>query len=452
MEPRRVGWVLALYASCVTGTFAAAAVPPEQAQRLRTTLTPDGAEKAGNQQGTIPEWTGGYTTVWKGYKSGQPRPDPFADEKPILRITAANADEYTDKLSEGIKALLKRFPSYRLDIYPTHRTAAAPQWVYDDTFRNATRARTTHGGVSIEGAYGGIPFPIPTTGAEVMWNHLLQWSGESARWGFRTLIVAGGRRILASGGTFDAQWPYYDKDGSLEKFRGIFGLIKLLTTAPPFRVGENLLVHDPVDQFGQGRRAWQYLVGQHRVRRAPTISYDNPDTVASGYNFFDEAFMFNGALDRYDWKLLGKREMFIPYNCQDFHVQKVDVALGPDHVNPDHLRWELHRVWVVEATLASGKRHVMPKRRFYVDEDTWAVASADGWDAGGRLWHVSHSVPMIVPEVPAVVTIPYIIYDFQKRGYVAGSLFNEGGDYYEVMPHRPEDAFSPAALAAEGVR
>lgn len=431
---------------------AGAAVDAQQAARLQSDLTPFGAERAGNKEGTIPAWDGGYTTVWLGYQSGQPRPDPFAAEKPRLRITAANVDQYADKLSDGIREMFKRFPGYRLDVYPTHRTAAAPQWVYENTFKNATRATTAHGGISLQGAYGGIPFPIPQSGAEAMWNHLVAWNGESGQHKYGSYVVAAGKVTLASAARLDWQHPYYYKDGSLKSFKGMFGLGKVTVTAPPFMVGENIVTQEPVDAYNQPRRIWIYLTGQRRVRRAPVISYDNPDSSTSGFNGVDEDFLFNGALDRYDWKIVGKKEMFVPYNAQAFHTKRVAQVLGPAYPNPDYLRWELHRVWVIDATLAPGKRHVLPHRRFYLDEDTWIALLADGWDAKGQLWHVAYAVPMLVPELPAIVVYPYVVHDLLRGGYAAGSLFNEQGEYEKILPRRSEDEFTPAALIREGIR
>lgn len=427
-------------------------MPASEAQKLSGELTPLGAERAGNSDGTIPAWRGGYTTVWPGYRSGQPRPDPFDGEKPRLQISARNMDQHANRLSEGIRTLLQRYPSYRLDVYPTHRTAAAPDRVYEQTLRNATRARTRDQGVAIEGAFGGVPFPIPHTGAEAIWNHLLAWKGESASYEYATYIVASGRPLLATGADLQLQFPYYDPSKSLESFGGIFMMTRTTTTAPPFWVGEKVLTIDAVDQVNEGRRSWQYLVGQRRVRRAPTIAYDNPSFVSSGFNMFDEIFLFNGAIDRYQWKLVGKQELYVPYNTQRFHQAPLEKVLAADHPNPDYVRWELHRVWVVEASLAPGKRHAMPRRRFYLDEDTWLAVLADGWDAQGRLWHVSHALPFIVPELPAVVTAPYVVFDLVKRGYVASSLFNEGKRHYQVTDPKPAAYFTPAAVAAEGLR
>ena len=121
------------------------------------------------------------------------------------------------------------------------------------------------------------------------------------------------------------------------------------------------------------------------------------------------------------------------------------------HVNPDHVRWELHRVWVVEARLATGKRHVVARRRLYLDEDTWLALVYDGWDASGHLRHAAHALPLIVPELPAVVSFPDVIHDLLNNRYAARYLLNDGRLHYQVVARRP-DYFSPAALVGEGIR
>ena len=445
--------VIAILLLAIANTFADAAVTPEEAARLKSELTPLGAEKAGNKEGTIPVWDGGYTTVSPDYRPGQPRPDPFEAERPRLTITAQNMQQYADQLSDGVKALLQRFPSYRLDVYPTHRTAAAPQWLYDNTFKNATRAKLAPNattGSQVEGVYGGIPFPIPKEGMEAIWNHLLAWQGEAYIYNSGSYVVpANGKPVLATAAIFETQYPYYYRDGGLDSFGGNYWTSKITTTGPPFRAGEKTLAIYPV---GKSLQAWQYLVGQRRVRRAPNLEYDTPSILTSGFSFSDETRLFIGNLDRYDWKLVGKKEMFVPYNTQRFHTKKVNQVLEPPHLNPDSLRWELHRVWVVEATLAQGKRHVIPKRRFYLDEDTWQALLSDGWDAKGQLWHVGHVMPVLVPELPGVIALPYVIYDLLKDGYAASSLFNEQRRPYQVVVRWPENYFSPAALSAEGIR
>lgn len=432
-----------------------AAVSPEEAAKLKSTLTPLGGEKAGNKDGSIPAWDGGITAPPAGYKAGDVRPDPFPNEKPALQISAKNEAQFGDKLSDGVRALMKKYPqSFRIDVYPTHRTEAAPQWVYENTFKNATKAKTTHNGRSLEGAYGGIPFPIPKDGYEVMWNHLLRWRGESVETKFRVWVgSADGRNTLAVAAKEDQQFPYYYKDGSGDKGKdGEFLYLRQMQTEPPFKAGEQILVRDPLDLGAKERQAWQYLSGQRRVRRAPTIAFDTPDFVASGQNYFDEVFMFLGSLERYDWKLVGKREMYVPYNENRFLLAKTGDALAPHHLNPDKMRWELHRVWVVDATLAPGKRHSVPKKRFYVDEDSWSVLLVDGYDAEGKLWRTQHAVPFVAPEIPAVVSTTFTVFNLQAGTWVVNNLYNDQNEQYKVVPRRPEAYFSADALAGAGTR
>ena len=168
--------LLAALLAATTGS-AHAAVGADEAAKLKSTLTPVGAEKAGNKAGTIPAWDGGLVKAPAGYKSGDSRPDPYAAEKPVLSINAKNMAQHADKLTDGVQALMKKYPDFRIDVYPTHRTAAAPQFVYDNTFKNATRAKTVDAGHGIQGAWSGIPFPIPKDGYEAIWNHRLAWKG-----------------------------------------------------------------------------------------------------------------------------------------------------------------------------------------------------------------------------------------------------------------------------------
>lgn len=431
-------------------------VSAQEAQRLKTTLTPMGAEKAGNADSTIPAWDGGYTTVPAGYQSGARRPDPFASEKPLYKIDASNVEQYSARLAEGIKVLLKKHPEYRLDVYPSHRTAAAPQYVYDNTFQNATRAKTINGGLSVEGAYGGIPFPIPKSGNEAMFNHLFGWKGLAFYMPFRTyLIPTSGETVFASEAENWLQFPYYYQDVTMEGWSGFFSLFRQSQTAPAFKAGETILTKDPADMYREGRQAWQYLVGQRRVRRAPSISYDTPNHVTSGNTYWDEAFIFNGALDRYDWKLIGKIEMYTPYNCNGFYLAPKDMdVIGAKYIKPEFVRWELHRMWVVEGVVAQGKRHVVAKRRFYLDEDTWAAIQSDGWDGKGQIWRYTYSLPLIEPEVPCVNGSygSYILHNLQTGAYVADNMLNEVKVQLQVIPRKPDSFFTPDALAGAGIR
>jgi len=452
---RRTLITTAIAALCMVSVPSLAGVSADEAAKLKSTLTPLGGERAGSKDGAIPAWDGGVAKVPAGYQAGNARPDPFPNEKPILQITAKNLDQYKDKVSAGTQAMLRKHPNYRLDVYPTHRTAAAPQWVYDNTYANATRAKTTAGGNSVENAYGGIPFPIPKTGAEVMWNHLLRWRGESIEEKIGVWVVGSdGKPALAVKVVETQQWPYYYKDGNIEKFGGDYWMLRQLQTDPPFKAGESVLIRDPLDQVGKGRQAWQYLAGQRRVRRAPTIAFDTPDFVASGQNYFDEVYNFLGSLERFDWKLVGKKEIYVPYNVNRMLLSKAEDVIAGPHLNPDKLRWELHRVWVVEATLAAGKRHAVPKKLFYVDEDTWSVVLMDGYDAQGNLWRTQHALPFVAPDIPGVITTIMAIYNLQANTWALSAFPADGGGKgaYTAINRRPDTYFTPDALAGSGIR
>lgn len=436
---------------CSLGT-AVAAVTAEQAARLNTDLTPLGGERAGNADGSIPAWTGGQTHAVPGASLGDIPTALFADEKPLLRIDASNLSAHRDKLSEGTIALIEKYPqSYRVDVYPTHRTAAAPEWVYRNTAQNAVSCKLTDAaGPALQGCYGGTPFPQPSNGREAIWNWLLRLEASTIDLGFKNIVVtADGSRTLASRNDETFQFPYYYADGNAQTWSGEYFMVRFSTTAPSFKVGESLVLRDSIDSK-VSRQAWQYLVGQRRVRRAPTVGYDTPDFVASGANYFDEVRGFQGFPDRYEWKLIGKREMYIPYNTNAFHGASVDDAFKGNHLNPDKLRWELHRVWEVEASVAPGKRHAVPKRRFYLDEDTWMLSLMDGYDAEGNLWRSVQVPSFVVPTLPGVVMMPSAVYNLQAGTLSVVQLINE--ENYKLAERKPEIYFTGDAVASDALR
>jgi len=448
--------IVALLLAAVAGLGAMpgrAAVSRDQAEQLKTVLTPLGAERAGNKDRTIPPWTGGYTVAAPGYRQGDARPDPFAGEKPLFSISSKNADAYGDRLPEGAKALFRKFPDYRMDVYPTHRSAAAPASVYANVFLNATRAHAASAGIAygVEGAAGGIPFPIPQNGYEAAWNHLLAWWGPARELKLKTWVVsADGAAELASGYREIADFPYYYPNATPESVGGYYFKTLHLEDAPPSKVGEGYLDWQPLDIARFNFDAWRILPGEHRVRRGPAISYDTPDPDAAGFESLDEYYIFFGGLDRYDFKLLGKKEMIVPYNNNRFYTRPTDEILGRKHANPDDLRYELHRVWVVEGTLRPGIHDVVPRRRLYLDEDTWLAVYSDSWDDSGRLWKFGEATMYLMPEIPAVILGSQFVYDLDLGGYVYGFAFN--GEPYKITPPHPASLFTPQSMAARAVR
>lgn len=447
---------ISLLAALVAALLAApslAAVTAEQAAQLKTTLTPMGAEKAGDPTHGIPDWTGGYTTVPAGFKAGSVRPDFFADEQPLYTVDAKNMGEYADTLTDGVKALLKKYPDFKLEVYPSHRSAAAPQWVYDNTFQNATRAKLIDNGFGVEGAYGGVPFPIPQNGNEVMWNHRLSWQGESHTAPARAwMSTADGHVSLVSAGQQINYNPYYQKNGDLKSFSGFYQLGRYVQSAPASKAGEAILAQESINSEHE-RGIWQYLVGQRRVRRAPAVAYDTPDSVTSGIGFFDEAFMQFGPFEHHAYKLVGKKAILVPYNNNRAVAAKSEDLVGKHFLNPELVRWELHRVWEVDATLAPGKRHVVATRKFYVDEDSWRIILIDGWDADGKLWRSTYTLTLLAPDVPALYgDVNWGTYDLRTGAYFINSAANGTDRQATPDPRLTSEDFSPATLANLGAR
>ena len=441
-------------AALLAGALALAGATPALAQSaadLGKTLTPMGAIKAGNKDGTIPEWTGGLTKGPEGWQPGQPYPDPFKDDKPLFTITAQNMAQYADKLTEGNKALLQAYPdTYKMIVYPTRRTAGYPQRIYDETIANASRAKLAEGGNGVIGAKEGVPFPVPQSGVEAVWNHLLRYRGEeiSRRVGQANPQTNGAYTMI----TLQESVKYlYQAPGGTDSNTSLYFLQEVV--APARLAGEILLVHETINQVVEPRSAWTYNPGQRRVRRAPNVGYDNPGTASDGLRTNDNFDMFSGAPDRYEWTLVGKKEMYVPYNSYKLHASGLsyDDMIKPRHINQDLARYELHRVWVVEGKLRQGTSHIYALRRFYIDEDSWQILVADHYDARGQMWRVAESHGVQYWEVPAYWSTLDALYDLQSGRYTALGFDNQEPPY-NFNPGLTQADFSPDSLRRTGVR
>lgn len=432
---------------------AQAALSAADASRLGTDLTPLGGEKAGNADGSIPAWTGGVTTAPAGYTPGQHHPDPFAGDAVKFTITGANADQYADKLTAGHLALLKAYPTYTMPVYPTHRSASNPQRIYVATKQYATTATLAEGGNGITGVVIGAPFPIPQNGLEVIWNHLTRFRGVAAS---RNISQAAPQRngsyTLVD---FEDEFLFnYVRDGIQEKdLDNVMIYFKQAVTAPARLAGSILVAHETMDQVKEPRRAWLYNTGQRRVRRAPNVAYDNPGTAADGMRTSDQFDMFNGAPDRYEWKLVGKKEMYVPYNSYKLHSSslKYKDILTPLHINQGLTRYELHRVWIVDATLKAGTSHIYSRRTFYVDEDSWQILAVDQYDGRGQLWRVSEAHCINYYDAQSFWSTLEVHTDLLAGRYLAIGLDNEAKMYDFSLVRTPSD-YTAATLRQEGVR
>ena len=450
---------LGLLAAASAATIAAAGVTAEQAARLGADLTPMGAEKAGNTTGTIPAWTGGITSAaqagFPNFKTGGHHPDPYASDKPLYKVDASNMSRYAANLTAGHKALLGAYKgTYFINVYPSRRSAAFPQRIYDATKANATSAKLTGGGNGVTGAIIGIPFPIPGAGVEVIWNHILRFRAEIAE-----RII--GQAAVSRTGSYnlvkfhDETMVGYSLPGATEAGLDNVVLYFIQETISPARLaGEILLVHETLDQTKEQRRAWLYNPGQRRVRRAPNVAFDNPGTGSDGLRTADQFDILNGSPERYDWKLVGKQEIIVPYNAYPLHSNKLKNSdiIRPLHINQEHARYELHRVWVVDATLKPGQRHIYKRRTFYVDEDSWQILVVDCYDDRDQLWRIQEGHSINYYEIPTFWTTLETTYDLQAGRYLALGLDNEEPSTVNFNAKRTAADFTPAAIARRGTR
>ena len=466
-------------------TQANAKVSAEEAAKLGGELTPIGATKAANAAGTIPEWTNGsmfppdsrsltpqdledargqFEDMRKsdpapfnkllGYVDNfslekyqeisdqvdalieklppkekklavQQRAEAGGADKPYAIITKANMAEHADKLTDGHKAMFAKYDTYKMIIYPTVRTAFFPPEIYEATKKNAVNA-SLEGTDKISGAVLGYPFPIPKSGAEVIWNHKLKFRGSAATRYNNQAIVKPDGSYKISKLVEDVKFKYGSLtergDGNLD----IFAYYLSEVVAPPRVAGQLTLVHEFAGT-GVTRNAWIFNPGLGRVNRAPDVSFDTPYIGTDGEQFTDQVDVFNGSLERYNWKLLGVKEMYIPYNSYLINTPliKYDDIIRAGHINQNLARYELHRVWVVEATVVEGQRHQLKKRVFYVDEDSWSIAVVDGYDNRDQMWKVQEAQLITAPFVPTVTGVPEIIYDLQSNRYFVTALVNE---------------------------
>ncbi|MCK8685798.1 DUF1329 domain-containing protein [Pseudomonas umsongensis] len=435
-------------------TSVMAAVPAAEADKLGKSLTPMGAEMAGNADGSIPAWKpmskNAGSVDSKGFLS-----DPYASEKPLFTITAQNVDQYKDKLAPGQYAMFKRYPeTYKMPVYPSHRGATVPDDVFAAIKKNATNTELVSGGNGLKNFETAIPFPIPKSGVEVIWNHITRYRGGSV-----TRLVT--QATPQPNGSFSLvyfqdQFVFRDKMKDYDPANpgNILFYFKQKVTAPARLAGGVLLVHETLDQVAEPRSAWVYNAGQRRVRRAPQVSYDGPGTAADGLRTSDNLDMYNGAPDRYDWKLEGKKEMYIAsdaYKLDDPKLKYSDI-IKAGHINQDLARYELRRVWHVVATLKEGQRHIYAKRDFYIDEDTWQAAVIDHYDGRNQLWRVAEAHAQNYYNVQVPWYTLEALYDLQSGRYLALGMKNEEKSAYDFGFTATTSDFTPAALRQDGVR
>jgi len=390
LRPRSIAHTLKITA-VVVGLLAGSHVAQAADLAQLDKLTPSGAEKSGNKDGSIPAWDGAEPPL-PGWEWGKLRQAhwKYKDEKPLFTIDAGNVDKYADKLSAGQVAMVKQTKGYKMDVFPSHRTCGVPDFVASNTRKNVGTAALNSDGWSLKDAtVPGYPFPMPTSGVEAMWNSKMRYRGVGIDYKATITAVSprrGSNEWIRADSEQTLFFPWGAKgSNALSSYPPVEFYVYFGYVAPAALAGQALAITQYINQAEN--ETFYYFPGQRRVRRMPTYSHDSPQIGMENQYTLDEPNVFNGALDRFDWKLVGKKEIYVPYNAfgaHDFKAKFEDVA-GNDFIAQTHRRYELHRVWVIEASVKAGMRHSAPKRTIYLDEDSWAPVLMDDFDARNQL-------------------------------------------------------------------
>jgi len=420
-----------LIAVALSCSNAFAKVSPEEAEKLGTTLTPMGAVKEANADGTIPEFSGTILGApdWVDYQgTGTHFPDPYPDEKPLFTITSENYEQYKDKLTDGQLELFRKYSTFAMPIYETKRDFRYSDRTREHTKLNATRSELVSEGNGVDDVFHGVPFPIPQNGLELIWNHQASPNYESTDGSLDSFAVLPNGSMSKEKSREERYILFYSPTMGRDTFiNQPYGAKVMVQMQEPSRKkGEIILVHEFRDVSEQSRNAWQYLPGTRRVRRAPTISYDFP-IGPGGLRTVDDALLFNGATDRYTWKMEPSRELYVPYNNNklDSTDLKYKDFLTPHHIDPTVMRYELRRCWIVVGELRSNKRHIYSKRRLYIDEDSWKAVLADNYDGRGNIWRTNYRTKIALYDMPGIGPRVEVYHDLQSGAYMANYLMNE---------------------------
>ncbi|MDH0301693.1 MULTISPECIES: DUF1329 domain-containing protein [unclassified Pseudomonas] len=458
MSDFKNSWLRTTLAVTLLGSSLTLQANVDAGASLGAGLTPMGAERAGNADGSIPAWTG----KWRGAPPqvkfagpGTPYPDPYADEKPLFVIDAKNMEQYAANLTDGQKALLKRYPStFRIPVYPSHRDFRVDPDTEAAISRNAQHAKLSSDGNDAIDAFGASPFPVPKNGNELILNHNMQARAVTEEANYNQVVVYADNNRVLEKVNYKIYSLWSDPKQSAQSAKGVFTDFLLTTLEPVRKKGEIIVGHEFVDAAAQPRQAWQYTPGQRRVRRAPTVGYDSP-TGAGGFRVYDEDRLFNGATDRYDWSIVGKREIYIPYNNYKIdspQVSQAEIINAAGHVNPDLMRYEKHRVWVLQATLKPNARHIYAKRMFYIDEDSWAATLADNYDGRGQLWRTNMQTSVYAFDIQRFHARLGIYHDLIAGSYMVDRLLDGQKPALLNASNFGADEFTPGNLRKLGTR
>lgn len=348
-----------------------------------------GADPGPNATGEIPAWEGHANLPCPpDYKPGQYFPNPYKGEKTLFRIDHTNVDQYKDRLSPGQVMRLLKHKRFYMNVYPTRRNVEFFPEFYAAIEKNKKTCYIDEKGV-LQNFNGAVAFPTPKNGLEAIWNIRRMYLGDDA------MSLQCRRVVSPSGKIKKTMWQTWVLNYGETRLRshpfpnpeGVFQKIRNLTTYPADEKGIDFLSISYLDD-NRLDDTWLFLPTLRRVRRAPPMV--NGGQLDGELTMDENGIEFRGTVAYWNWKLLGKKEMYVPYNCYDMFLPDAEdeEECWAQDLNPERIRYELHRVWVVEGTLKQGLEHPYSKRVGYYDDDCWQPLVADRYDKRGNLWRM----------------------------------------------------------------
>ena len=421
-------------------SLAYATVFANQAERLGRDLTPVGAIRAGNIDNSIPRWqadqfTPAQHSQWL---------NDIAQEDPLYTINSENYKDFEPLLGEGLQHMLTHHPdSFFIPVYQGHRTALQPKWTYINARKNVNNAKLSESGDELLQAYAGTPFPMPTSAQQIMWNHQTRWKGIFLNLHLFEITVFPNLVTDSLETSIETYAHFYHPQRNTPELEWQNSYYFSYILGPARLAGGGVLIHESLQPKRKPRQSWIYVAGERRMRRMPAMGYDAPLFNSEAIRVADEIDIFNGPLDRYTWQLHGRQEMLIPYNNQKMRYNPCDdeMALHPYHLNSQAMRFEKHRVWVVEATLKPGQRHTYQRRVFYIDEDTWSIVMVDVYDKNDELFRLTLRFSAYYEEMPGVFSALDAYHDLEKGAYFLQCSAGAGTSFSQIPP--PRGYFSP---------
>ena len=255
----------AAVAVMMTAGVSWARVSADQAARLGKDLTPLGSERAGSPDGMIPAWDGGLSAPPAGIKFNAKTdnlPNPFPGDQAKFTVTGANAGQYDQYLTDGYKALLKKYGSYKMKVYQSRRTCALPEYVYAAIKANATNASLSADGDGISNFTVGMPFPIVNNAMELIMDKRFSYRGYKATRQFAAAPVQSNGSYNLISVQDEAIFRYANPAVKSSDTLNNIGLLYIANTISPARLAGNVILVHEIDQLGG--RASQGLVLQPR--------------------------------------------------------------------------------------------------------------------------------------------------------------------------------------------